>query len=240
GTIGCGDYLKQRYPFSKLAVGEALQCPTILENGFGSHRIEGIGDKHIPWIHNVKNTDMAIGIDDNDSMALLRLFNEPAGEAYLQQEIGLTKEETELLKLMGISGISNVLCTIKFAKYYELTEKDVVATVLTDSVSMYESRIEELRGEEGAYSAVRASADYARSLAGQGVDNTIELNYKERKRVHNLKYFTWVEQQGRTAEDLNDQWYRQEENFLGVQQQANAVDALIDEFNERTGLLKSL
>ena len=59
----------------KLGVGEALQCPTILENGFGGHRIEGIGDKHIPWIHNVKNTDMAIAIDDEDSQRLLRLFN---------------------------------------------------------------------------------------------------------------------------------------------------------------------
>jgi len=240
GTIGCGDYLKQKYPYSKLAVGEALQCPTILENGFGSHRIEGIGDKHIPWIHNVKNTDMVIDIDDRDSIALLRLFNEPDGIAYLQKEAGLSKEETDKLSLMGISGIANMLCAIKFAKYYELTEKDVVATVLTDSVEMYRSRIDELQEEEGAYNALKASADFARSLDGQGTDQMAELNYQERRRVHNLKYFTWVEQQGRTPEELTDQWYDQEKNFLGVQRQTDAIDELIDAFNAETGLLENL
>ena len=122
-------------------MGEALQCPTILENGFGGHRIEGIGDKHIPWIHNVKNTDMVIDIDDEDSQRLLRLFNTPEGQQYLQEELGLDDELIEKLTWLGISGIANVLCCIKMAKYYELTEHDVVATVLTDSAAMYQSRI---------------------------------------------------------------------------------------------------
>ena len=76
GTMASGDRLKELYPGAKLAVGEALQCPTLLDNGFGAHRIEGIGDKHVPWIHNIKNTDMVIAIDDEDSQNLLRLFNE--------------------------------------------------------------------------------------------------------------------------------------------------------------------
>jgi hypothetical protein len=138
---------------------------------------------------------------------------------------------------MGISGISNMLCAVKFSKYYELSEKDVVATVLTDSVDMYRSRIEELRDEEGEYKTVNAAADFARSLLGEGTDNMLELSYPERKRVHNLKYYTWVEQQGRSAEELDDQWYRQDKTFMGVQQQTGAIDALINEFNERTGLL---
>ncbi|MDR3341398.1 MAG: pyridoxal-5-phosphate-dependent protein subunit beta [Treponema sp.] len=237
GTLASGDYLKQRYPFSKIAVGEALQCPTILNNGFGAHRLEGIGDKHIPWVHNVKNTDMAIAIDDNDAMALLRLFNEDAGKEYLVQEVGLTPEQVAVLGYMGISGIANMLCAIKFAKYYELTDKDVVATVLTDSVEMYGSRIVELRAEQGAYRTINAAADFAVSLQGEGTDNMVELTYPERKRVHNLKYYTWVEQQGRTVEELDDQWYHQEKSFLGVQRQADAIDALITKFNERTGVL---
>jgi cysteine synthase len=239
GTLGSGDSLKQRYPYSRIAVGEALQCPTILNNGFGSHRLEGIGDKHIPWVHNVKNTDMAIAIDDNDSMALLRLFNEDAGKEFLVKEAGLSREQVESLALMGISGISNMLCCIKFAKYYELTSKDVVATVLTDSVEMYRSRVAELREEQGEYRPLDASADYAASLAGQKTDNMLELTWPERRRVHNLKYYTWVEQQGRTSEDLDDQWYHQEKNFLGVQKQVEQIDELINEFNERTGLLKA-
>jgi hypothetical protein len=238
GTLASGDFLKQKYPLSRIAVGEALQCPTILNNGFGAHRIEGIGDKHIPWVHNVKNTDMAIAIDDSDSMALLRLFNEDAGKEYLVKEAGLTKEQVDSLALMGISGIANMLCCIKFAKYYELGSKDVVATVLTDSVDMYRSRLEELRQEEGAYTSLKAAADFAASLKSEGTDNMLELGYAERKRVHNLKYYTWVEQQGRTAEDLNDQWYNQEKSFLGVQKQADEIDALINEFYQKTGLLK--
>ena len=139
GTMSAGDLLKERYPGLKLGVGEALQCPTILENGFGGHRIEGIGDKHIPWIHNVKNTDMAIAIDDEDSQRLLRLFNTKEGQKYLKEELKLSDELIEKLTWLGISGIANVLCCIKMAKYYELTENDVVGTVLTDSAAMYRS-----------------------------------------------------------------------------------------------------
>jgi cysteine synthase len=236
GSLASGDYLKKIYPYSKIAVGEALQCPTILNNGFGAHRIEGIGDKHIPWVHNVKNTDMAIAIDDNDSMALLRLFNEPAGKEYLKNDIGISDEEIESLAFMGISGISNMLCAIKFAKYYELTSRDVVATILTDSVEMYISRLEELREEYGGYTTVDAAVDYAASLRGAKTDNLIELTYTMRKRIHNLKYYTWVEQQGRRPEELDDLWYRQDKTFEAVQKQTEQIDALIDDFNERVGL----
>ena len=237
GSMASGDYLKQVYPASKIAVGEAVQCPTILNNGYGAHRIEGIGDKHIPWVHNIRNTDMAIAVDDNDSMALLRLFNEPAGKAYLQKEIGMTSQEVEALAFMGISGITNMLCAIKFAKYYELSSYDVVATVLTDSVEMYMSRLEELREGQGEYNATKAAVDYAASLQNIRTDNLLELTYQERKRVHNLKYFTWVEQQGRETEELNHQWYRQDLTFEAVQKQTEEVDKLIDAFNERVGLI---
>ena len=236
GSLGSGDFLKQKYPYSKIAVGEALQCPTILNNGFGAHRVEGIGDKHIPWVHNVKNTDMAIAIDDNDSMALLRLFNESAGKAFLEGEVGMCAEDVQQLALMGISGITNMLCAIKFAKYYELTSRDVVATILTDSVEMYLSRIQELREERGEYSATNAAVDYAASLRGVKTDNLIELTYAERKRVHNLKYYTWVEQQGRGARELDDLWYHQDNTFEAVQKQAEQVDELIEKFNDRVGL----
>jgi len=238
GSLGAGDFLKQKYPKFRIAVGEALQCPTILNNGFGDHRIEGVGDKHIPWVHNVKNTDMGIAIDDNDAMALLRLFNEPAGKAFLTEEIGMSTEDVEHLALMGISGISNMLCTIKFAKYYELTCKDVVATVLTDSVEMYLSRLEELREQQGVYTSQKAAIDYTGHLQSIKNDNLIELTYAERKRVHNLKYYTWVEQQGKCVDDLNDQWYHQDKTFESVQTQAEQIDELINEFNNAVGLLK--
>jgi len=180
---------------------------------------------------------MAIAIDDNDSMALLRLFNEPAGKEYLRRELGMLEEEVETLAYMGISGVSNMLCAIKFAKYYELTGRDVVATILTDSVEMYHSRLEELRGEHGAYTSLSAAVDYAASLRGIRTDNLLELTYAERKRVHHLKYYTWVEQQGLCSDALDDQWYRQDKTFESVQKQVEQVDALIDEFNDKVGLL---
>ena len=236
GSLASGDHLKQIYPYSKIAVGEALQCPTILNNGFGDHRIEGTGDKHIPWVHNVKNTDMAIAIDDNDAIALLRLFNEPKGKAFLTSELGMATEDVEHLAFMGISGISNMLCAIKFAKYYELTEKDVVATVLTDSVEMYMSRLEELNASQGEYTPIKAATDFAGHLQAIKTDNLLELTYTERKRVHNLKYYTWVEQQGRCANELYNQWYHQEKTFESVQTQAEQVDELIKDFNDAVGL----
>lgn len=240
GTMSTGDRLKELYPQLKLGVGEALQCPTILCNGFGGHRIEGIGDKHIPWIHNVKNTDMAIAIDDEDSQRLLRLFNTPEGQCYLKEELGLDDDLIEKLTWLGISGIANVLCCIKMAKYYEFTAHDVVGTVLTDSAVMYGSRIEELHAQYGAYNRTEAILDHNLHMLGLKTDNLMELTYADRKRIHNLKYYTWVEQQGRTAEELNALWYDTEHTWDAVHAQAAALDALIDEFNERTGLLKAL
>lgn len=239
GTMSAGDYLKEKYPASKLAVGEALQCPTLLNNGFGGHRIEGIGDKHVPWIHNVKNTDMVIDIDDEDSQKLLRLFNDPVGQKYLIEVMGVPADFVKKLSLLGISGIANLLCCIKMAKYYELTEHDVLATVGTDSAVMYASRIQELEEADGAYTTAMAAADFAEHLHGIRTDVMEELTYAARKRVHNLKYYTWVEQQGKTYEEINQQWY-DEHYWTDMHAQAGEIDALIDEFNAETGLLKNL
>ncbi len=231
GTIASGDFMKQRFPDSKIVACEALQCPTLLENGFGAHRIEGIGDKHVPWIHNVKNTDLVAAIDDHAVVSLARLFNEPAGRAYLLK-IGVPQEVVSQLDLLGFSGISNLLGAIKFAKYYELGEHDIVITVLTDSMELYQSRLEEMRAEMGEYDQTQAAADYARWLLGQSTEHLLELRYTDRRRIHNLKYFTWVEQQGKTSEELNAQWY--DPNYwTEVQQQVEEIDALIEEFNAR-------
>jgi cysteine synthase len=229
GTIASGDFMKQRFPGSKIIASEALQCPTLLENGFGSHRIEGIGDKHVPWVHNVKNTDFIAAIDDNAVVNLARLFNDPAGIEYLNSQ-GISKEVTEQLNLLGFSGISNVLSAIKFAKYHELTSNDIILTVLTDSMDLYHSRLEEMQGEFGKYRPVDAAVDFNRHLIGQSTDNFLELTYMDRRRIHNLKYFTWVEQQGKTYEEINAQWY-DDGYWVEIQSQALEIDKLIKEFN---------
>ncbi len=236
GTIASGDYLKQLFPGSKIIASEALQCPTLLENGFGEHRIEGIGDKHVPWIHNTKNTDMVVAIDDNAVVNLSRLFNEPEGQAYLVKQ-GVPEKFVRNLELMGFSGISNMLTAIKMAKYYELGENDIVLSVLTDSMELYGSRLREMHEEFGEYTEIDAATHFARYLQGITTDNLLELNYIDRRRIHNLKYFTWVEQQGKTYEEIQAQWY-DEDYFTGVQNQVQEIDALIEEFNSEVGLIK--
>ena len=231
GTIASGDYLKQRYPTSKIGAGEALQCPTMLDNGFGEHRIEGIGDKHIPWIHNVRNTDMVIGLDDAATIDLIRLFNEPAGTGYLAAQ-GVPAAMIEQLPLLGISGVGNLLSAIKFAKYYELGSNDVVMTVGTDSMEMYQSRLTELNEERGEFTELDAASAYHRYLLGTSIDYMEELNYYQRKRVHNLKYYTWVEQQGKTYEEIQAQWY-DPDYWTNIQAMVDPIDELIEQFNDR-------
>jgi cysteine synthase len=238
GTIGCGDYLKGIFPGSKVVASEALQCPTLLRNGFGGHRIEGIGDKHVPWIHNLRNTDVVMAVDDEACMRLARLFNEPAGRTYLVK-IGMPEAFVQNLDLMGISSIANVLSAIKFAKWFELGESDVVLTVFTDSMELYQSRLVELRRAQGEYLEQDAVADYHRYLQGCATDHVEELGYWDRRRIHNLKYFTWVEQQGKTYEEITAQWY-QPDYWTGIHAQVAELDALIESFNERTGLVSHL
>ncbi len=231
GTIASGDYLKQKYPNSKIAAGEATECPTMVYNGFGEHRIEGIGDKHIPWIHNVRNTDMAMAIDDESTISLIRLFNEPAGLEYLASQ-GVPAEFIEKLPLLGISGVANMLMAMKFAKWYELTGEDFVMTLGTDSMEMYESRLAELNEERGEFTLLDAAGAYHQHLMGQSLANVQELDYYQRKRIHNLKYYTWVEQQGKTYEEIQAQWY-DPEYWTNIQQMADPIDELIEAFNAR-------
>jgi len=238
GTLGSTDYLRERYPLLKVCAGEALQCPTLLANGYGAHRIEGIGDKHIPWIHNIRNMDMVAAIDDETPIRLMRLFNEPEGKKYLLSQ-GIPAEIVEKLHLLGISGIANLVGAIKLAKYYEMNSNDVVFTVGTDSMEMYQSRMIEYNEKRGAYTATQAAIDYDCKLQNILTDAMLELTYPEKRRVHNLKYFTWVEQQGKTVEELNAQWY--DENYwLNQYHLVDEWDRKIEEFNERTGLLKEL
>jgi len=231
GTTGSGYYLKKIYPKSKLVVSEALQCPTLLNNGFGGHRIEGIGDKHVPWIHDLKETDMVLAVDDEHTIRILRLFNEELGRKLLNEN-GVSEEITSNMHLLGISGIANMLSAIKFSKYYELNENDVVFTVLTDSMELYGSRIKELEAERGKYCQKNAIADFE-CLKAQGIDNALELSYYEKKRIHNLKYYTWIEQQGKALDELNAQWYDHDNYWSKARDIAPKIDEMIIEFNDR-------
>jgi len=230
GTIGAGDYLREKFPLLKVVASEALQCPTLLYNGFGGHRIEGIGDKHIPWIHNVKNTDAAAAIDDEEPLKLLRLFNEPEGQDWLKT-LGLKNKLISRLPELGVSGISNLMSAVKLAKYYEFNENDIIFTIFTDSVELYHSRLDEMNNKWGKYSQHQAELDWTVGLHKQGIDHFKELSWYDKKSIHNLKYFTWIEQQGKDVEELNAQWY--DEGYWKERYSIVPLwDKLIDEFNK--------
>ncbi len=237
GTLGCTDYLRLKFPLMKVCAGEALQCPTLLYNGYGSHRIEGIGDKHVPWIHNIKNMDLVAGIDDEPNIQIMRLFNEPAGKTFLMNELDINPDLVKKLKYMGISSIANMMGTIKLAKYFEMNENDVLLTVASDSMEMYQSRVKEEKESHGELSAHQAEVIFGRDLQGLATDHMIEMNYYDKRRMHNLKYFTWIEQQGKTVEELNAQWY--DDNYwTSHYAKVDEWDEQIMEFNERTGVIK--
>ncbi|MFT3786903.1 MAG: pyridoxal-phosphate dependent enzyme [Tepidisphaeraceae bacterium] len=235
GTINAGDFLRTVHPHVRVIASEAQQCPTLLRCGFGDHRIEGIGDKHVPWIHNVRNTDMIAAIDDEQCMQLLRLFNEDAGRAFLAKR-GVPDSFLAQLDLVGISGICNLVSAIKAAKFYEMNARDVFFIPLTDSMKLYGSRVEELRIAHGRYTEVNASAHFGRYLEGISIDHLRELGHYDRKQLHNLKYFTWVEQQQRSADDLRKLWEPEfwEQTFA----QVTEWDRMIEDFNRRVAAAK--
>jgi cysteine synthase len=236
GTLGSADYLRDKFPRIKVCAGEAWQCPTLLYNGYGAHRVEGIGDKHVPWIHNLKNMDMVADINDEFCIRLLRLFNEPSGKTYLKSK-GVSETTVDKLHLLGISSIANLIGSIKMAKYYEMNENDIIFSIATDSMELYQSRIEELQVERGEYKNNQAAADFDTCLLNLATDHMLELSYWDKKRMHNLKYFTWVEQIGKDVEELDRQWY--DENYWRDKYRTYTEwDKLIRKFNEKTGLLE--
>ncbi len=237
GTLAAGDYLKEHFPGCVITAAEALECPTLLECGFGGHRIEGIGDKHVPWIHNVRNTDLVTAIDDEATIRILRLFNSAQGKAVLST-YGVADEVIDRLSLVGISGVCNLLAAIKTARYYELEANDVVLMPLTDSVDLYRTRLSELRKERGAMTKTGAIVNFERYLLATSVDYLKELRFTDRRAIHNLKYFTWVEQQHKTVEELNALW--SPTFWRDLASRLPEWDEQIEQFNRDTGVLDQI
>ncbi|MDH3490721.1 MAG: pyridoxal-phosphate dependent enzyme [Gammaproteobacteria bacterium] len=230
GTIAAGDYLRTQHPDIRVVATEALQCPTLLQFGFGEHRIEGIGDKHVPWIHNVRNTNLVVAVDDEQTMQLMRLFGEDEGRSCLRRE-GVDDNMINALGEIGISGLCNLVASIKAARYYDMDARDVIFTPITDSMELYASRMQEMKKAHGPYNAHLADQHYGRYLQGTTADNVRELGYADQKALHNFKYFTWVEQQGRTSDELRQLW--DEDFWRGIfsQDVVDEWDRLIDAFN---------
>jgi cysteine synthase len=196
GTLAAGDYLKDMFGTAVAAV-EALECPTLLRNGYGEHNIQGIGDKHVPLIHNVFNTDYVIAVSDRSSDSLNLLFNTDVGRRFLSDRKRIPDGLIRRLGHFGLSGLANIVAAIKLAKYLELGKDDAVLTVATDSAAMYGSQLDKTRAGLGHdFDEVVAAEIFGQHLSGIGTGDVLELTRRERERIFNLGYYTWVEQQG--------------------------------------------
>jgi cysteine synthase len=239
GTLAAGDHLKAALGARIVAV-EALECPTLLENGFGEHNIQGIGDKHVPYIHNVMNTDVVTAVSDRATDGLLALFNTDEGRRYLVDRRGLDARLVASLAHLGLSSVCNMLAAVKTAKYLDLGPDDVVLTVATDGAAMYGSEVAKTLSRDfgGRFDAVAAGETWGRALGGAATDHLLELDQVDRKRVFNLGYFTWVEQQGVSVEEFSA---RSRQAFWdGLLELVPAWDAMIAEFNARSGAAAAL
>ena len=234
GTIAAGDFLRTKHPEIRVVATEALQCPTLLRMGFGDHRIEGIGDKHVPWIHNVRNTNFVAAVDDEQTMQLMRLFNEDEGRECLRRE-GVDDETLDKLSLLGISCICNLVAAIKTARYYDMDGRDVIFIPLTDSMELYTSRMREMQEQHGPYTTHLADQHFGRYMMGTTPDHVRELGYKDQRALHNFKYFTWAEQQGRNSDELRELWDPDFWREAFSQEVVDEWDRLIDAFNSGGG-----
>jgi cysteine synthase len=216
GTIAAGDRLKQVWPEHKIVGLEPVQCPTLYNNGYGSHDIQGIGDKHVTWIHNVMNMDAIACIDDIESKQGLQFLTEEPGMARLAG-LGVPAAKVEkLATLFGISGVCNVLGAIKTAKHYQMGSDDVIVTICTDAIDRYGSVMAEMTETYGQMDDAEAAARLSAIFHGQKTDWIKDGTGDVRRQWHNLKYYTWVEQQGKTVQELDAQldpawWVRHQE-----------------------------
>ena len=210
GTLAAGDYLKDHLN-TKTAVVEAIECPTLLCNGFGEHNIQGIGDKHVPLIHNVMNTDFVVGISDQATNNLNLIFNTEVGKKFLISRKGFNSNFVNRLPEFGFSTIANILASIKLAQYMKLGSDDAIITVATDGADLYLSELEKTKKEfEGIYDETACAEIYGRYLKGITTDHTLELNQIEKERIFNLGYYTWVEQQNINIKEFEK---RKEQTF---------------------------
>jgi cysteine synthase len=230
GTLAAGDYLKQQLG-TKICAAEAVECPTLLNNGYGEHNIQGIGDKHVPFIHNVLNTDYVVGVSDKASDTLNLVFNTEVGKNFLLNRKGIDQNVISGLADLGLSSIANVLGAIKMAKYMELDANDVVLTVATDGSEMYGTEIDKtVTGSFGGkFDELNAAEAFGRYLLATTTDNMQELNLRDRNRIYNLGYYTWVEQQGVSLEDFDAR--RDPEFWNDLMDAVPAWDKMIDDFN---------
>jgi cysteine synthase len=234
GTIAAGDHLKKLHG-TKIAAVEAAECPTMLCNGYGEHNIQGIGDKHIPLIHNVMNTDVVLGVTDAASDSLNLLFRNETGRRYLSSRRKIDPALIKRFEDIGISGLANVVASIKLAKHFDYGPDDVIMTVATDSAAMYGSESESFvaRRYPGGFDELNAGEIFSRHLEGVVDDLVMEMRHLDRKRVFNLGYYTWVEQQGVSIEDFDRR--RSQDFWQGLVDEIPAWDRMIQEFNSEVG-----
>jgi len=226
GTISAGEALRARDASCRIVAVEPRQCPTLYNVGFGAHRIEGIGDKHVTWIHNVWATDLLVCVDDGECLLGLQLLQE--GTEALVAEGVPPDLAAGWVGFFGVSGVCNVLASIRAARHFGLGPGQAVVTVATDGFDRYPSVLRRLDAQRGPMTrddARRRVGLFRGGPGGATADPSgewiLEGTPETRRRWHNQKYFTWVEQQGKSVEDLRAQedpafWSAQQERAKDI------------------------
>jgi hypothetical protein len=209
----------------------------MLRNGFGEHNIQGIGDKHIPLIHNVTNTDVVIAVTDRATDHLNVVFNSVEGRSFLADRRGVEPSLLDALSSLGISSICNVVASIKLAKHLGYGPDDVIVTVATDGAALYGSERDKVlaRDYPDGFDGVAAAGAFAEHVLGADDDHVLDLGPDERDRIFNLGYFTWVEQQGVALDDFVVR--RDQAFWRGLRDALPVWDGLIEDFNGRARTL---
>ena len=227
--MAAGDYLKENLN-AQIAVVEATECPTLLYNGYGEHNIQGIGDKHVPLIHNVMNSDYVVGVSDEATNNLNLLFNTDEGKNYLTKRKGFKSDFVDRLPEFGFSSIANIIASIKLAKKIKLTKNDAIITVATDGADLYETELAKTKKQfSKIYDQVTCAEIFAKNFEAITVDHTLELSHIDKERIFNLGYYTWVEQQGTSLEEFEN---RRNQSFWDKHyKDMISLDEKIKEFN---------
>jgi hypothetical protein len=149
----------------------------------------------------------------------------------------LAPELASSLANFGLSSIANVLGAIKMAKHLELGADDVIVTVATDGHDMYASELEKYlrrRHNSGALTRELAAEIVGQHLLGAGTTHVLDATPRERERIFNLGYFTWVEQQGVSLADFDRR--RSQDLWRGLADLVPQWDEMIAACNRDSGM----
>lgn len=192
GTLAAGDEIKSCFPECVVCAPEPRECSTLFDNGRGTHRIEGIGDKMMTLIHNVLTTDYVELIHDEDCLMGLELLQRR--HPLLERILALSKGSLDCLSnLFGISTICNIIASIRMARFLKLGPRDNVVTIATDGFDRYPSVLADLEKRRGPFTDRGLKDVFDRIFRSGAGEDVLDVRSPEQKdRLFGYKEKVWT------------------------------------------------